>query len=77
MEQVVELAYQRTKKYDKLMMLYAVTGDIQKLNKLVSFLESQNLNALQYQAALLMSDKDAQLKLFQNNLKLPLAVRHC
>ena len=33
--QIVEMAYQRTKNFDKLAFLYLITGNLEKLRKMV------------------------------------------
>jgi len=38
--QVVEMAYQRTKNFDKLTFLYLITGNLEKLRKMMKIGES-------------------------------------
>ena len=38
--QVVEMAYQRTKNFDKLTFLYLITGNIEKLKKMLKIGEN-------------------------------------
>jgi len=38
--QIVEMAYQRTKNFDKLSFLYVITGNLEKLKKMMKIGES-------------------------------------
>uniref|UniRef100_H2YWH8 Uncharacterized protein n=1 Tax=Ciona savignyi TaxID=51511 RepID=H2YWH8_CIOSA len=50
--QVVEMAYQRTKNFDKLSFLYLLTGNLEKLRKMMKIAEIRKDTSGHYQAAL-------------------------
>ena len=41
--QIVEMCYQRTKNFDKLSFLYLITGNLEKLRKMMKIGEPQKL----------------------------------
>lgn len=42
--QIVEMCYQRTKNFDKLSFLYLITGNLEKLRKMMKIGEVQKTN---------------------------------
>ncbi|KAF5271367.1 hypothetical protein FQA39_LY08165 [Lamprigera yunnana] len=54
--QIVEMCYQRTKSFDKLSFLYLITGNLEKLHKMMKIAEVRHQNSSQYQSALLLGD---------------------
>lgn len=42
--EVVEMAYQRTKNFEKLSFLYLVTGNIEKLRKMLTIAQYRKVN---------------------------------
>ncbi|KAK5639332.1 hypothetical protein RI129_011824 [Pyrocoelia pectoralis] len=54
--QIVEMCYQRTKSFDKLSFLYLITGNLEKLHKMMKIAEVRNQRSSQFQGALLLGD---------------------
>jgi coatomer protein complex subunit alpha (xenin) len=54
--QVVEMAYQRTKNFDRLTFLYLITGNLEKLRKMMKIAEIRKDFSGQFQASLLLGD---------------------
>ncbi|KAF2883804.1 hypothetical protein ILUMI_22390 [Ignelater luminosus] len=54
--QVVEMCYQRTKSFDKLSFLYLITGNLEKLHKMMKIAEIRKQKSSQFQGALLLGD---------------------
>lgn len=52
--QVVEMCYQRTKSFDKLSFLYLITGNLDKLRKMMKIAEIRKERSAQYHGALLL-----------------------
>lgn len=52
--QVVEMCYQRTKSFDKLSFLYLITGNLEKLHKMMKIAEIRKQKSSQFQGALLL-----------------------
>lgn len=63
--QVVEMAYQRTKNYDKLSFLYLVTGNIEKLRKMMKIAEIRKDTSAQFKNALLLGDVQERIKILR------------
>jgi len=61
--QVVEMAYQRTKNYEKLSFLYLITGNIEKLRKMLVIAEKRGDVMGQYHTALFLGDHEACAKI--------------
>jgi coatomer protein complex subunit alpha (xenin) len=53
---VVELAYQRTKNFEKLSFLYLITGNFDKLRKMMKIAELRNDTSSQFHNALYLGD---------------------
>lgn len=64
--QVVEMAYQRTKNFNKLAFLYLVTGNREKLKKMMKIAEIRKDTSAQFQTALLLGDVDERVKILRN-----------
>lgn len=60
--QIVEMAYQRTKDFEKLSFLYLITGNTEKLTKMMKIAQMRNDAAGQYQTALLLGDIEERIK---------------
>lgn len=54
--QVVEMCYQRTKNFEKLAFLYLITGNLDKLRKMMKIAEIRKDVSGQYQGSLLLGD---------------------
>jgi coatomer protein complex subunit alpha (xenin) len=64
--QVVEMAYQRTKNFDKLVFLYLVTGNLEKLRKMMKIAEIRKDTSGQFQIALFLGDVQERIKILKN-----------
>ncbi len=71
--QVVEMAYQRTKNYDKLSFLYLVTGNLEKLRKMMRIAEIRKDTSAQFQAALYLGDVEERVRILKANAQPSLA----
>lgn len=71
--QVVEMAYQRTKNFDKLGFLYLVTGNLEKLRKMMKIAEIRRDTSSQFQIALFLGDVEERVKILKNNGQTSLA----
>ncbi|XP_055345500.1 coatomer subunit alpha-like isoform X2 [Paramacrobiotus metropolitanus] len=65
--QVVEMAYQRTKNFDKLSFLYLITGNLDKLRKMMKIAEVRKDSSGQFRDALLLGDVGEQVKILENS----------
>jgi len=63
--QVVEMAYQRTKNFDKLTFLYLITGNLEKLKKMMKIAEIRKDTSSQYQTALYLGDVEERVKILK------------
>ena len=61
--QVVEMAYQRTKNFDKLSFLYLITGNLEKLKKMTKIAEIRKDTSGQFQNALYLGDVEERVKI--------------
>lgn len=64
--QVVEMCYQRTKNFNKLAFLYLITGNLDKLRKMMKIAEIRKDTSGQYQSALLLGDMPERVKVLRN-----------
>lgn len=71
--QVVEMAYQRTKSFDKLSFLYVVTGNMEKLRKMMKIAEIRRDTSSHFQTALFLGDVEERIKIFKNSGQYSLA----
>lgn len=78
--QVVEMAYQRTKNFEKLSFLYLITGNLEKLRKMMKIAEVRKDTSSQFQDALFLGDVEERVKVLrmskQNSLAYLCAVTH-
>merc|ERR550532_1358249 len=63
--QVVEMCYQRTKNFDKLSFLYLITGNLEKLKKMMKIAEIRKDTSGQFQNALYLGEVDERVKILQ------------
>ena len=54
--QVVEMCYQRTKSFDKLSFLYLITGNLEKLRKMMKIAEIRKDTSSHFQNSLYLGD---------------------
>ncbi|XP_076455879.1 coatomer subunit alpha-like [Babylonia areolata] len=64
--QIVEMAYQKTKNFDKLSFLYLITGNLEKLKKMMKISEIRKDTSGHYQNALLLGDVPERVKILKN-----------
>lgn len=64
--QVVEMAYQRTKNFDKLSFLYLITGNLEKLGKMTKIAEIRKDMSGQYHNALYTGDVEERIKILKS-----------
>merc|ERR1719270_1224361 len=64
--QVVEMCYQRTKNFDKLSFLYLLTGNLDKLKKMMKIAEIRKDTSGHFQNALYLGDAKERVKILQN-----------
>ncbi|XP_047324554.1 coatomer subunit alpha-1-like [Impatiens glandulifera] len=70
---IVEYAYQRTKNFERLSFLYLVTGNTEKLNKMLKIAEVKNDVMGQFHNALYLGDVRERVKVLENAGHFPLA----
>jgi coatomer protein complex subunit alpha (xenin) len=56
LHQIVEMAYQRTKNFDRLSFLYLITGNAEKLSKMAKIAEMRNDHMSRFHNAIYMGD---------------------
>ncbi|KAH8862847.1 Coatomer subunit alpha [Schistosoma japonicum] len=71
--QLVEMTYQRIKNFDKLTFLYLITGNLEKLKKMMKIAEIRKDTSSHYHIALLLGDVAERVKLLRNCGQKPLA----
>ncbi|PAV66797.1 hypothetical protein WR25_10521 [Diploscapter pachys] len=71
--QIVEMAYQRTKNFEKLSFLYFTTGNTEKLSKMMKIAQMRNDADGHYQTALMLGDMEERIKVLKNVGQLSLA----
>lgn len=71
--QVVEMSYQRTKDFDRLSFLYLVTGDTEKLRKMLKISNMRGDIMGRYHNALLLGDAAERVSVLEASGNLPLA----
>lgn len=64
--QVVEMCYQRTKNFDKLSFLYLITGNLEKLRKMMKIAEIRKDTSGHFQNALYLGDVKERIKILNN-----------
>lgn len=70
---IVEYAYQRTKNFERLSFLYLITGNTEKLSKMLRIAEIKNDVMGQFHNALYLGDIRERVKILENTGHLPLA----
>ncbi|GKV24127.1 hypothetical protein SLEP1_g33778 [Rubroshorea leprosula] len=70
---IVEYAYQRTKNFERLSFLYLITGNMDKLSKMLKIAEVKNDVMGQFHNALYLGDVQERVKILENAGHLPLA----
>ncbi|KAJ4832155.1 hypothetical protein Tsubulata_015999 [Turnera subulata] len=70
---IVEYAYQRTKNFERLSFLYLITGNLEKLSKMLRIAEVKNDVMGQFHNALYLGDVQERVKILENAGHLPLA----
>ncbi|KAK3002812.1 hypothetical protein RJ639_019190 [Escallonia herrerae] len=70
---IVEYAYQRTKNFERLSFLYLITGNLDKLSKMMKIAEVKNDVMGQFHNALYLGDIKERIKVLENAGHLPLA----
>ena len=70
---IVEYAYQRTKNFERLSFLYLITGNLDKLSKMLKIAEVKNDVMGQFHNALYLGDIKERVKILENAGHLPLA----
>lgn len=71
--QVVEMSYQRTKDFDRLSFLYLITGDTEKLRKMLKISNMRSDIMGRYHNALLLGDAAERVKVLEESGNMPLA----
>ena len=71
--QVVEMSYQRTKDFDRLSFLYLITGDTEKLRKMLKISNLRQDIMGRYHNALLLGDAKERVLVLEQSGNLPLA----
>jgi coatomer protein complex subunit alpha (xenin) len=71
--QVVEMSYQRTKDFDRLSFLYLISGDTEKLRKMLKISQMRNDIMGRYHNALLLGDAAERVSVLEASGNLPLA----
>lgn len=62
--QIVEMAYQRTKDFERLAFLYLITGNTEKLQKMQKIAQIRKDVHSQFQCALMLGDAEERTKGF-------------
>ncbi|KAI4299844.1 hypothetical protein L6164_033268 [Bauhinia variegata] len=70
---IVEYAYQRTKNFERLSFLYLITGNLEKLTKMLKIAEVKNDVMGQFHNALYLGDVRERIKILESVGHLPLA----
>lgn len=60
--QIVEMAYQRTKEFEKLAFLYLITGNLEKLQKMMKIAQIRKDINGQFQTSLYLGDVEERIK---------------
>ena len=63
--QVVEMAYQKLRQFDKLSFLYLTTGDEDKLNRMAKIAEHRSDFQSQFQNSLYLGDVNSRIQMFK------------
>eukprot|EP00553_Chaetoceros_curvisetus_P009924 CAMPEP_0204616496 /NCGR_PEP_ID=MMETSP0717-20131115/3725_1 /ASSEMBLY_ACC=CAM_ASM_000666 /TAXON_ID=230516 /ORGANISM="Chaetoceros curvisetus" /LENGTH=678 /DNA_ID=CAMNT_0051629753 /DNA_START=45 /DNA_END=2078 /DNA_ORIENTATION=+ len=71
--QVVEMSYQRTKDFDRLSFLYLITGDTEKLRKMLKISQMRGDIMGRYHNALFLGDAEERVKVLEESGNMSLA----
>ena len=71
--QVVEMSYQKTKDFDRLSFLYLITGDNEKLKKMLKISNMRGDIMGRYHNALFLGDAEERVKVLEETGNMPLA----
>lgn len=71
--QVVEMAYQRTRNFERLSFLYLITGNTEKLKKMLNIAEKRDDIMSQYHTALYLGDMESMVHILKKSNQLSLA----
>ena len=71
--QVVEMSYQRTKDFDRLSFLYLITGDTEKLRKMLKISNMRQDIMGRYHNSLLLGDAAERVRVLEESGNMPLA----
>ena len=71
--QVVEMSYQRTKDFDRLSFLYLITGDTEKLRKMLKIAGMRDDIMGRYHNALMLGDAKERVSILEQSGNFPLA----
>jgi coatomer subunit alpha len=71
--EVVEMAYQKTKEFEKLSFLYLITGNVEKLRKMLKIAEMRGDVMSRFHNALYLGDADERMKVFEATGQVSLA----
>lgn len=63
--QVVEMAYQKLRSFDKLSFLYLITGDTQKLTRMAKIAEHRNDYTSRFQNSLYLGDIENRIQMLK------------
>lgn len=64
--QIVEMAYQRTKAYEKLSFLFLITGNVEKLRKMLKIAELRQDTMSRFHNALYLGDADERMRVLKD-----------
>jgi coatomer protein complex subunit alpha (xenin) len=64
--EILEMCYQRNKHFEKLSFLYLITGNIEKLKKMMKISEMRNDSPSRYQNAVMLGDVKEQVTLLKD-----------
>lgn len=71
--QILEMCYQRAKQFDKLSFLYLITGNVDKLKKMLKIAELRNDVMSRYHNAIYVGDVEEQIQVLKDVGQAPLA----
>ena len=63
--EIVEFAYQKTKNFERLSFLYLITGNVDKLSKMLKISEMRNDVMGQFHNALYLGDVPGRIKILE------------
>ena len=71
--QIVEFSYQKTKNFERLCFLYLITGNVERLSKMLKIYEMYDDAMGRFQTALYVGDVRERVKTLEDSGQLPLA----